>query len=365
MAHIDDTAAPLVVRERLIVGTLLAVWLAHLFAYVWLVPPWQHYDEPTHFEYAALIRELGRRPLTDEQIPSLRRAIATSMIEAGFYSNRAAPLTPPDLNSPTLSIGINERDHPPLYYALVALVTLPLRDASITAQLYAARLFSVVLAGLLFVASYLTLCRLAGDDRMLPYATLSILALHPAFADIMSAVNSDVLANLVAVLLLLAGSWFLRRPSVLRLVVGLPLLLLAVSVKRVLLFYALILPLAWFLALHTRLKRWVMLAASAGAISICAWLLVQPWRLAEWSATPPTTYGYSSIRLTQRLQQPKNMRQALPYAGVVAFALETRSGEPPPTLSQHLYSTQLQAVAGKRRGCVRIDRHFAHHSHSF
>ena len=144
-----------------------------------------------------------------------------------------------------------------------------------------------MLAGLLFVASYLTLCLLAGDDRMLRYATLSILALHPAFADIMSAVNSDVLANLVAVLLLLAGSWFLRRPSVLRLVAGLPLLLLAVSVKRVLLFYALILPLAWFLALHTRLKRWVMLAASAGAISICAWLLVQPWQLAEWSAAPP------------------------------------------------------------------------------
>ena len=42
------------------------------------------------------------------------------------------------------------------------------------------------------------------------------------------------------------------------------------------------------------------------------------------------------------------MREALPYAGVVAFALETRSGAPPPTLSQYLYSTQLQAVAGKR-----------------
>ena len=270
------------------------------------------------------------------------------MIEAGFYSNRAAPLTPPDLASPTLSIGINERGHPPLYYALVALVTAPLRDASITAQLYAARLFSVVLAGLLFVASYVTLRLLAGDDRVVRYATLAALALHPAFADIMSSVNSDVLANLVAVLVLLAGSWFLRRPSVWRLLVGLPFLFLAVSVKRVLLFYALILPLAWFLALPSRLKRWVVLAAGAGAIGICAWLLVHPWRLAEWSVTPPTAYGYSSTRLIQRAQQPANVRAAIPYAGAVAFALETRSGEPPPTLSQRLYSTQLQAVAGKR-----------------
>ncbi|MEP7190028.1 MAG: DUF2142 domain-containing protein, partial [Roseiflexaceae bacterium] len=327
---------------------LLAVWLAHLFAYVWLVPPWQHYDEPTHFEYAALVRELGRLPLIDEQIPALRRAIARSMIESGFYSNRAAPLTPPDLDSPTLSIGINERGHPPLYYALVALVTTPLRNASITTQLYAARLFSVVLAGLLFVASNLALRLLAGDDRVVRYATLAILALHPAFADSMSSVNSDVLANLVAVLLLLAGSWFLQRPSVWRLLAGLPMLFLAVSVKRVLLFYTLILPLAWFLALPQRLKRWVVLAASVGALGICAWLLVHPWRLAEWSATPPRIYGYSSTRLTQRSQQPENMREVIPYAGAVAFALETRSDEPLPILSQRLYSTQLQAVVGKR-----------------
>ncbi|MEO7912758.1 MAG: hypothetical protein ABIV47_24170 [Roseiflexaceae bacterium] len=348
MAHNDDTLAHLVPWDRLIVGMLLAVWLAHLFAYVWLVPPWQHYDEPTHFEYAALIRELGRLPLNDEQIPALRRAIATSMIEAGFYSNRAPPLTPPDLDAPTLSIGINERGHPPLYYALVALATAPLRNASITVQLYAARLFSVVLAGLLFGASSLTLRLLTGDDHIVRYATLAILALHPAFADIMSSVNSDVLANLVAVLLLLVGSWFLHRSNAWRLLAGLPFLLVAVSVKRVLLFYALILPLAWLLALPDRLQRWVTLAAAAAAIVVCVWLMVQPWQLAEWSVTPPTTYGYSSTRLAQRAQQPESMREAIPHAGAVAFALETRSGEPPPALSQRLYTTQLEAIAGKR-----------------
>jgi hypothetical protein len=114
------------------------------------------------------------------------------------------------------------------------------------------------------------------------------------------------------------------------------------------LFYALILPLAWFLALPNRLKRWIVLAAGAGALGVCAWLLFQPWLLAEWSVTPPTRYGYNSTRLIQRLQQPENVREAVPYAGAVAFALETRSGEPPPTLSQRLYGSQLQAVAGKR-----------------
>ena len=345
MAH-NDAPARLAASDRLIIGILLVVWLAHLFAYVWLVPPWQHYDEPTHFEYAALIRELGRLPLIDEQIPALRRAIASSMIEAGFYRNRAAPLSVPDLDSPTLSLGINERGHPPLYYALVAFVTAPLRNESITAQLYAARLFSVALAGLLFVACAISLRLLAGGDRILQYTTLAILALHPAFADTMSSVNSDVLANLVAVLLLLAGSWLLRRPSVWRLLAGLLSLVLAVNVKRVLLAYALNLPAAWFLALPNRQKRWALLAASVGALSIGAWLMFRPWRLAEWSATPPATYGYSSTR--QPAQQPEFMRAALPYAGAAAFALETRVGEPPASLSQRLFSTQVSAIAGKR-----------------
>lgn len=359
MPHNDEIPARLVTRERLIVGMLLAVWLAHLFAYVWLVPPWQHYDEPTHFEYAALIRELGRLPQIDEQVPPLRRAIAASMIEAGFYSNRAAPLTPPDLDSPTLSIGINERGHPPLYYALVALATIPLRDAPIVTQLYAARLLSVVLAGLLFVASSATLRMLVGADHILRYATLTSLALHPAFADTMSSVNSDVLANLVAVLLLLAGSWLLRRPGVWRMLAGSPLLPLAFGVKRVLLLYALILPLAWLLALPGRLKRWAVLAASAGAIGMCAWLVYQPWLLAEWAATPPATYGYSSTRLAQRWQQPARLREAPAYAGAVVFALETRADAPAPMLSQSLYSPQIQAVAGKRltlAAWVRADR---------
>src|SRR5689334_15906605 len=79
-------------RERRIVAALCALWLAHLLVYAWVVPPWQHYDEPTHFEYAALIRELGRVPTFDERLPALRRAIGASMIETGFFQRRDIPL---------------------------------------------------------------------------------------------------------------------------------------------------------------------------------------------------------------------------------------------------------------------------------
>lgn len=347
MLDVHGTTPRATVRERWVVCVLFAVWIAHLLAYVSLVPPWQHYDEPTHFEYAALIRELGRFPLAGEYIPELRRTIASSMIETGFYANGSASLTPPNLDSPNVSLGIDERGHPPLYYALVALATLPVRDAPITTQLYAARLLSVLVAGLLFVVSYFVLRLLPGVDPQLRCAILAVLALQPAFADIMSAVNSDVLANLVAVLCLLAGVWFLRRPGWQRLLVGVAVLLLALNVKRVLLLYALILPCAWFLALSPRLRRRLLLTACIGAIGTSSWLLLQPWQLAEWSVTPSTASGYVSTRLVQRPQQPAYM-SVTPYTGAVAFALETRSGEPPPTLSQSLYPTQLQTLSGKR-----------------
>ncbi|HEU5103978.1 MAG TPA: DUF2142 domain-containing protein [Roseiflexaceae bacterium] len=344
MSHDRQIARGSVARERLIVGMLLAAWLTHLLAYVWLVPPWQHYDEPTHFEYAALIRELGRLPSADEHIPALRRAIAASMIEAGFYSNRTIPLTPPDLDSPNLSLGVNERGHPPPYYLLVALATAPVRDAPITTQLYVARLLSVFLAVVLFLVGNLTLWELAGTDKELRYMTLAALALQPAFADIMSAVNSDVLANLVAVLLLQVGARFLRRRSLWRLLAGAAVLLIAFNVKRVLLVYALVMPFAFFLALPSRVQRRLASLAGIGLVGACAWLVLQPWRLADWSIAPASATGY----ISNRFLQPQHGRELVPYSGDAAFVVETRMSEPLAIVSQRLDSTQMQGLAGKR-----------------
>ncbi|MBC8077203.1 MAG: hypothetical protein H7Y32_14090, partial [Chloroflexales bacterium] len=234
--------------ERRIVAALFVLWLAHLLAYVWSVPPWQHYDEPTHFEYAALIRELGRVPTFDEQLPALRRAIAASMLEAGFYQRRDIPLASINLDSPTLALGVNERGVPPAYYALVALATLPFRTWPIVAQLYVGRLVSVALALCLFAAAY-ALLLLATRDWQLRCGALGALALQPALADNMSALSSDSLAALAAALLLLAGAWFVRRPALPSLLVFAALALGAMQVKRTLLPLALLLPLAAYLAL--------------------------------------------------------------------------------------------------------------------
>jgi hypothetical protein len=307
-------------RERRIVAALCALWLAHLLVYAWVVPPWQHYDEPTHFEYAALIRELGRVPTFDERLPALRRAIGASMIETGFFQRRDIPLRAINLDAPDLSLGVNERGAPPAYYTLVALATLPLRAWPITAQLYAGRLVSVALALGTFAAAYALLRQATGDWR-LRCAVLAGLALQPALADNMSALSGDSLAALAATLLLLAAVWFVRQPSPMRLLALAAVALATTQVKRTLLLLTLLLPLALFLSLPAIWRRRTVLAAVAVTASALMALLLAPWPLASWSVE-----GVGGYISTDPLHRAAPLASAAPLAGSGAFALGAASG---------------------------------------
>jgi len=63
--------------------------------YVFIIPPWQHYDEPNHFEYVWLIADRGRLPMPGDYDQEMRRTVAISMIEHNFF--RGMGFTP-DLN---------------------------------------------------------------------------------------------------------------------------------------------------------------------------------------------------------------------------------------------------------------------------
>lgn len=312
--------------ERPLFVALFGLFLFHLLLYVWLVPPWQHYDEPTHLEYALLIRELGRVPTLDEQIPELRRSIANSMIDGGFFRNPNLPLTAPNPNAPELSLGVNERGHPPLYYALVALGTLPVRTAPIEVQLRAARCVSVVLAALLFVAAYWLLRLLTGDRWGLRCAVLAALALQPAFIDNCSAVNSDVLANLVAVLLLLVGVGVLRRPGWRMAALSVFVIVLAWNVKRTLLVYSLLIPAAWLMVAPRSLRRGGYSAAGVAVVAVIAWLIAMPWPLADWRGSTTALVA----------------RPSTAYAGRSGFTV--RGGE---ALTQKIYLYRVAEIGAK------------------
>src|SRR5574340_874188 len=76
---------------------VLVLGLLNGLVYVFTVPPWQHYDEPNHFAYVWLVAQRGRIPQPGEFDPAMRRSVAESMIEHGFFT----PLGfLPDLNAP-------------------------------------------------------------------------------------------------------------------------------------------------------------------------------------------------------------------------------------------------------------------------
>ncbi len=201
-----DWPAPAIgawVRSERIALSVLLLALVQGLVYLALVPPWQHYDEPTHFEYAWLIANRRRLPVLNEMDQQMRREVAASMLAHNFYHN----LPQPDLltDERVIEIGISELVHPPAYYLLVSLPLRAARYLDVTTQLYVARLVSVGLF-VLTIAIALGLMRdLVPRGHVLRWAVPLFLVLLPPFVDIMTAVNNDVGAVVVFSLFLWLG----------------------------------------------------------------------------------------------------------------------------------------------------------------
>lgn len=186
-------------RERLWLALVLLVALVQGAIYMFLLPPWQHYDEPSHFEYAWLMahggydwatREIDRSPPAREQIDALRREILASMIANGFY--RDIPM--PDPNAERVRIGFEAFQHPPGYYLLASLPLRLLDGAPLETQLYAARGVSLLLFVLTIGMVAMLVRELTAPANPLRWAVPLVLALLPPFVDLMTAVNSDAAA---------------------------------------------------------------------------------------------------------------------------------------------------------------------------
>ena len=73
------------IKEHQVLILMLLLALVFGVIFIFIVPPWQHYDEPTHFEYSWLIANRTGLPSVGEYDQPVRREIASSMIEHGFY----------------------------------------------------------------------------------------------------------------------------------------------------------------------------------------------------------------------------------------------------------------------------------------
>ena len=203
-----DRAAPRVAGDRFRLTLVMLIALCQGALYMCLLPPWQHYDEPTHFEYAWLIANRPGLPAVGSEDQAMRRELAAAMLEHHFYDNLPPPTLLTDRGK--IEVGITELQHPPAYYALVSLPLRLVRHLDLVSQLYVARSVSLMLFLLTIALAGLLMRDLAPPGHPLRWAVPLAMSLTPPFVDLMTAVNNDVGAVAVFTLFLCGAVRLIR-----------------------------------------------------------------------------------------------------------------------------------------------------------
>ena len=177
---------------------LLAVLIAYLSigaAYAISTPPWQAPDEPAHYNYIKYIVEHGALPV----------------LAAGDYDqayNEAFTRSPSDVQTRSIEPLRYENYSPPLYY-LLAVPLYALTDG----WLIGVRFLSVVLGGALVVVAYLIGAEVLPDRLHIALGGAALVAFVPQHVAMLSAVNSDALAELLIALCALQALRLFRTPQ--------------------------------------------------------------------------------------------------------------------------------------------------------
>jgi hypothetical protein len=129
-------------KEYLALGVMLFITILNGLIFTFIVPPWQHYDEPTNFEYAWLIANKPGLPNPGDYDTAMRRQVAASMIENGFYAKGSEPDL--DAMEDPVWIGTSQLEDRPFTYWLFSLPLRLFRSRSVTNQLYLGRLVSII-----------------------------------------------------------------------------------------------------------------------------------------------------------------------------------------------------------------------------
>ena len=312
---------------------LFCLALTHGLLYVSLVPPWGHYDEPTHLEYAWLIADRLSLPQIGDYDQAVRREVAASMVEHGFFrgtelrTNLLAQDTP-------IWIGISEINHPPLYYLLLALPLRLIRHTDIVVQLYVARLVSLVLYLVSIWIAYRLTGELIAPGHPVRWAVPWTMALLPAYVDLMTAVNNDVGAVVLFSLFLWgAVRTIVRGASLLHLLWIAGAAALCAWTKNTVALAVILAPvvlvLAWF---RPSWKRWSSIGLPAAgllaAVALCGWGDAAFW-LRSTTQQSPTSQDVARVPVGDR-----------------AIAVEIPAGGEMPYLTQILPAEDVESLRG-------------------
>lgn len=273
----------------------LGLALVHGLIYVGLVPPWGHYDEPTHFEYAWLIANRLTLPDRGDYDQEMRREVAASMLEHRFFRDLEIS---PDLSAQEepIWLGLSELVHPPLYYVLAAFPLRILRHTDVSVQLYLARLVSLGLYLVSVWLGYRITSELVPSGHPLRWIVPGFMVLLPAFTDLMTAVNND--AGAVAVLTFFL--WGTVRTVLYGVSLDRGLWLVAATAlclwtKNTAAVAILILPLALLLAWFRRPWHWLWWLAGLAAVvamglAVLGWGDAGAWNRATSQSTPTSQH---------------------------------------------------------------------------
>jgi dolichyl-phosphate-mannose-protein mannosyltransferase len=315
---------------------ILVVGLLHGLLYIFLVPPWQHYDEPAHFEYAWLLANRPGLPKPGDYDQTMRRAVAISMIEHNFFRGMNFL---PDLNvqNEPIWIGISQVDDPPFYYLLASLPMRLFPSWEITQQLYAGRFVSLVLYLVSIVAAWGIMRELFPRENSFAWVVPASMALLPGYIDLMTAVNNDVGATVLFSLFLWGSLRMIRQGF------SLPTLLWVLS--------------AALLCYWT--KNTVLLALPLLGLVILLSLFRERWKWVPWvpliAAMPLILIAAVSwgdallwIRSPNAFQvAPTRILSAQAPLGKYVMQMEVAPDRPSSEIFQLLPEKQVKALRGK------------------
>lgn len=332
-------------NEHKILIAILLLALINGLLYVIIMPPWQHYDEPNHFEYVWLMAKHPGSPKPGDYDTGMRRDVAQSMIEHNFFSDGAAL---PDLNIEKPWIGqYQQLTGQPLYYLLasIPLRLLPIED--VTLQLYAARLVSLTIFLVTVLTGYGLAAEITPDRHPLRFMVPITMALLPSFVDLMTAVNNDAAAIAAFSLFLWGCVRLVRRgPSWLTLLWVLIACALCLFTKRTVYLALPLLGIALLFAfLRGKLRKvaWglVIVSTIVGVLAVFSWGDAALWYrdTTQNSPTrgsgPQTPVGNAAFRLTIQPWDP-----AVKLVQIIPLETASQLSGTPVTLGAWIWASQ-------------------------
>ena len=182
------------VRVREIDGILiiLVIALLHGLIYVYLVPPWQHYDEPNHFEYVWLVANRNKLPQINDYDPALTFSVLESMYANDFYKGLDYQPELGTAQDQRPVPGVSQLAGKPLYYGMASIPLKLILNRDVTTQMYFVRLISVSILLLTILIAWGMVREFTPAGHPLRYLTPLILAMLPGYVDVMSSINNDV-----------------------------------------------------------------------------------------------------------------------------------------------------------------------------